>query len=193
MNKICSWCGVEKPISEFNLRSGKPRSYCKECHRADVLEWQRNNREKRWVITRRYDLKNRADLPRKYPPAKTDAERLERRRIAKKKWRDGNKEKMQECRDSWNNRNQHKLMARVRKYQASKLTAAPQWANYFFIEEIYDLAVRRTKATGFAWEVDHIVPLVSPLVCGLHCEQNLRVIPASVNRSKGNRHWPDMP
>lgn len=29
--------------------------------------------------------------------------------------------------------------------------------------------------------------------CGLHAHTNLQVIPASVNRSKNNRCWPDMP
>jgi 5-methylcytosine-specific restriction endonuclease McrA len=42
-------------------------------------------------------------------------------------------------------------------------------------------------------EVDHIVPLKSPLVCGLHVEHNLQVIPATQNRRKHNRVWPDMP
>jgi len=30
-------------------------------------------------------------------------------------------------------------------------------------------------------------------VCGLHVEHNLQVIPRSVNQSKNNRRWPDMP
>lgn len=55
------------------------------------------------------------------------------------------------------------------------------------------LAALRTKTTGIRWEVDHIVPLVHPQVCGLHVETNLRVIPAIENRRKGNRHWPEMP
>lgn len=33
---------------------------------------------------------------------------------------------------------------------------------------------------------------VSKKVCGLHCEANLRALPAVDNISKGNRHWPDM-
>lgn len=50
----------------------------------------------------------------------------------------------------------------------------------------------RSAATGISFEVDHVVPLVSPYVCGLHNAFNLAVIPAIVNRSKGNRWWPGM-
>lgn len=79
------------------------------------------------------------------------------------------------------------------KRRAAKLNATPIWANQFFIEETYDLAKRRSKATGIEWEVDHTVPLQSDIVCGLHTHDNLRVIPKFVNISKGNRYWPDMP
>lgn len=51
----------------------------------------------------------------------------------------------------------------------------------------------RTSATAIPWEVDHIVPLNNDLVCGLHCEANLQVIPAIANLSKNNSWWPDMP
>ena len=61
------------------------------------------------------------------------------------------------------------------------------------IEEFYHLAQLRTKATGIVWHVDHIVPLQSPIVCGLHAETNLQVIPGVMNVGKGNRFWPDMP
>ena len=36
-------------------------------------------------------------------------------------------------------------------------------------------------------EVDHVVPLQSKFVCGLHCEANLQVITKSKNASKCNR------
>ena len=67
---------------------------------------------------------------------------------------------------------------------------SPKWANEFFIEEAYRLAAMRTKMLGYKWHVDHIVPLKSKLVCGLHVENNLRVIPAKDNLIKGNRSWP---
>ena len=71
--------------------------------------------------------------------------------------------------------------------------AKPAWANDFFIREAYHLAKLRTLATGYPWHVDHIVPLKSDLVCGLHVEHNLQVIPASENVRKQNFYWPDMP
>ena len=74
-----------------------------------------------------------------------------------------------------------------------KLNAIPAWANKFFIEEAYHLAKLREKMCGGVWHVDHIVPLKSKVVCGLHVEHNLRVIPGTDNIKKGNRYWPDMP
>lgn len=79
------------------------------------------------------------------------------------------------------------------KYRASKLRATPGWVNHFIVGEAYDLAKLREKVCGGRWHVDHIVPLQSDIVCGLHVEHNLRVIPGSENESKCNRYWPGMP
>ena len=56
----------------------------------------------------------------------------------------------------------------------------------FAIKEIYSLAKERTQLTGIPWEVDHIIPINSKLVCGLHTPCNLQVIPARHNRLKSN-------
>jgi hypothetical protein len=67
----------------------------------------------------------------------------------------------------------------------------PAWADRSRIKEMYKEARDKTHSTGTKWEVDHIVPLQSKLVCGLHVEHNLRVVPARLNRQKGNLCWPN--
>ena len=116
-------------------------------------------------------------------------------RLASERYRKSNREITNKRVSLWTSNNLHKHAEYQAKRRATKLRSTPVWANRFFIEEAYDLAKRRTelKTGGHKWHVDHIVPLKSDLVCGLHVENNLRVIPAFLNASKGNRIWPDMP
>ena len=44
--------------------------------------------------------------------------------------------------------------------------------------------------TGVVHHVDHEMPLVHPLVSGLHVPANLQVIPGSMNRKKSNLFVP---
>ena len=67
------------------------------------------------------------------------------------------------------------------KRRAMKLQATPHWANQEVIKQIYK------EATEKGMHVDHIVPLNNPLVCGLHCEFNLQILPATENLRKSNK------
>lgn len=78
-------------------------------------------------------------------------------------------------------------------YYTRLFRAWPDWAVYpELYKYMYKDAQRRT-AEGNPHEVDHIVPIRSPLVCGLHVPWNLRVIPKQDNAVKSNHWWPDMP
>jgi hypothetical protein len=138
-----------------------------------VNAWSKANPEKVKAAKRKYAENNKEAC---------------RQRIAA--WREANKEKMDAARKAWNLLNKHKLQATVRKRQAAKSKRTPAWLSrddHWFMEEMYDLAIRRTQALGFSWHVDHIVPLQGATVCGLHVPWNLQVIPAIENCKKGNR------
>ena len=91
----------------------------------------------------------------------------------------------------WREKYPERALAYTRNYQARKANRTPTWLtddDRWIIEEAYELARRREQATGFAWHVDHIIPLHGKNVCGLHVPTNLQVIPAKANIAKSNHY-----
>ncbi len=82
---------------------------------------------------------------------------------------------------------------RVMRRNAKKLHATPSWANLDAMRQIYERCAQVTRETGVIHQVDHIVPLQSKHVCGLHVEANLQVLPRADNAKKSNRWWPNCP
>jgi len=121
------------------------------------------------------------------------AENPERTHFISKKWRDTHAELSRSRVRDYRRRNPHVIRALNMKRVARKLHATPAWADQTAITAVYALAEKMTKDTGVKYHVDHIIPLCSRIVQGLHCEHNLQILSASENISKGNRHWPDMP
>lgn len=73
--------------------------------------------------------------------------------------------------------------------RATKINATPAWLtkeDRLAIATVYERAATLTAQTGEKYEVDHIVPLRSKVVCGLHVPWNLDVILAYKNREKSN-------
>lgn len=75
--------------------------------------------------------------------------------------------------------NKQAYIAKSAKRRAWKLQATPSWANSDAIRSVYS---RCTEG----YHVDHIIPLIHPLVCGLHVENNLQIITATENLQKSN-------
>jgi hypothetical protein len=68
--------------------------------------------------------------------------------------------------------------------------ATPKWLTIEHktdIRVLYRTAIELSRLTGGRYAVDHIVPLVSEVVCGLHVPWNLRVITQEENLKKSNR------
>ena len=61
------------------------------------------------------------------------------------------------------------------------------WADEDKIRRFYEEARRLTKETGIKYTVDHVIPIKSDLVCGLHNEFNLRVLTKKENSAKKNK------
>lgn len=108
-------------------------------------------------------------------------------------WRMNNPEKVKQqasIKLAYKRANPQKSAALLAKRRAAKKHRTPSWLtkdDLWLIDEAYDLASKRTKATGFSWHVDHIIPLQGKEVSGFHVPWNLQVIPWSQNLVKANK------
>jgi uncharacterized Zn finger protein (UPF0148 family) len=219
LGKACSKCKTDKPLSDF-YKQGRA-AYCIPCEKAYKREhyllntekvkataaaWSAANKDRKAAVNRAYREANaerckanalawsaknwdkRLAASRKYR-----VERRERALSNEAAYRERNRQACNARVAEWKKRNPHKATHYFHKRRAAELQSTPLWADFDAIEAVYAEAQRIQAKTGVPQHVDHIVPLLSKLVCGLHCEANLRVIPASENNRKNNRHWPDMP
>jgi hypothetical protein len=101
-----------------------------------------------------------------------------------------NPERVSASKKAYADANPGKVKAIGAKRRAAKLSATPAWFEKVLVAAVYSEATTRSKTEGIVYHVDHIVPLRSKFVCGLHCLANLQIITGEDNQRKGNRTWP---
>jgi hypothetical protein len=93
----------------------------------------------------------------------------------------------------WRKDNPGMHAANTATRRSAKLRATLGERDATAIKRIYAEAKRFSSLLGITLHVDHIVPLVSPDVCGLHVWANLQLLERGENSRKSNRIWPDQP
>lgn len=181
--KRCSTCKSDHPLSLFHKsKSGTlgVAGRCKACAVQAARDWHHSNRERANATSAAFrsanPCHNKAYMGAYYERHK---DRIKKRVRARET-------ALVELLRPAN-------AAKTARYNASKVRATPAWADQKEILAFYELAAKLAAETGVPHNVDHVVPLQSRLVCGLHTPANLQVLPKAVNQSKSNRWWPDMP
>jgi hypothetical protein len=176
-SKTCSTCHTPKHLSDFYVCGGRIRARCKSCCRLKA----ETKREDRRAYRATYNQRN----PNAFRDwwAKNRDHNLERCR----RYHQQNKESRAAAYARWAKANPDAVNALVAKRISAKKRAIPPWADLKAVRAFYAEALRLTRETGIRHEVDHIYPLQSDVVCGLHCEANLRVITKVENQRKKNR------
>lgn len=168
MSKLytCTKCNKKKQEMEFykNTQGSRPvRSWCKKCYSVD--------NKQRYIKNPDFIKENRKN----YFKENKDVEVL----------------KMKQYYES----NKDKFLFYSSKRRAQKKLAYPTWLSSFDaakIKSIYKMCRQISKKTGLQHHVDHIIPLQSELVCGLHVPWNLQIIPSFENIKKHNSFNEDM-
>jgi hypothetical protein len=109
----------------------------------------------------------------------------DRVRQSKDKWLRDNPEKRKQVNREYMKRNQEYYTQYATLYIRRLNKAKPKWVNEEQLLAIY----KEAKERGL--EVDHIIPLKHPLVCGLHVPNNLQLLTRTQNARKSNRFCND--
>lgn len=171
--KRCSLCSGLKPLDQFHkqtrVRSGL-QPQCKVCTTALAASYYRNNKDR--------ILKRNAAWKKAHPTVVRNMGAAQYQRT---------KERHRAQMKAWSENNRDLVRAFAMKHYAQRMRAVPRWADHDKIKLVYQ------KANEWGMQVDHVVPLQSDTVCGLHVWENLQLLAPSINASKQNRYWPDMP
>ena len=164
-----------QPCIRGHVALRKTKGSCVECMKED---WAKDNAkrteqpksEASKAAGKRYYEKNKVAVK-----ARANARPPEERRRARNKHKEANPEL-------------YKALTSVRKRRHRDAT--PKWittGQKLAIRQLYLQAMDLTRLTGERYVVDHIVPLISDEVCGLHVPWNLRVITQEENLRKSNK------
>ena len=168
MYKTCGKCKEEKLFSEFFRDNSKVdgfRTDCKICRKEYQRVWRELNKETVATYMQDWYVENRESILN---------------------YRELNKDKI----SNYYKKNRDKYNSHAAKRRASKLNATPKWLttqDIDSIQSLYNLAKELELKFNTSYHVDHIIPLISDKVCGLHVPWNLQVIPAKENLSKSNK------
>jgi hypothetical protein len=164
-----------KPCTRGHIALRKAKGSCVDCMKED------------WVI----DNLRRKELPRSEAAKAAGRKYYERNKKmvkARAASRPSEEKKAHKLKYKEANPELYKALTSVRKRRHRDAT--PLWVTAeqkLSMRQLYLQAQQLTKITGERYVVDHIVPLISPDVCGLHVPWNLRVITQKENLKKSNK------
>ena len=168
-----------QPCKHGHIAARKTKGACVECLK---VEWAKGN-------------ETRANYFREYNKREDVKDR-------KNEWYQDNREAvieaaatrpahvLREYRNAWKANNKTQVLADNKVRRRKHREATPPWLTRkqkSEIRQLYQIAITMTQTTGEQYVVDHIVPLRSHEVCGLHVPWNLRVITQEENLKKSNK------
>jgi 5-methylcytosine-specific restriction endonuclease McrA len=168
-----------QPCKHGHIALRKTKGSCVDCLKA---EWAKGN-ETRAEYFKQYNQSDAGikakrdyyDRNRDTVIARASARPAEQRKLHREKYKAQNPEL-------------YKAFVSVRRRRHKNAT--PKWITpeqKLAMRQLYLHAQALTKMTGERYVVDHIIPLISPDVCGLHVPWNLRVITQDQNLKKSNK------
>ena len=158
--KYCPTCKKEKVVTDFYTNKSKKDGLHSECKECSKV------RKQSWATSNQ-------DKVATYD----------------KKWQKENKDKKSKNYKNWQLNNRADVNTYNSFVRAQKLKRTPAWSDQERIKAYYNVCAFFNEVNGYIkYHVDHVVPLQGNNVSGLHTHNNLQILLASENCSKGNKY-----
>lgn len=167
-----------EPCKHGHIAPRKTKGTCVECLR---VEWKEGNEKRAEYFAER----NRKDEVKQ----KKHEWYLQNKEAVIARAKTQTTEKKREYQNAWKRNNIVWVRADTKSRRRKHREATPPWITRKQKSEmrsLYQIAITMSKTTGEQYVVDHIYPLRSETVCGLHVPWNLRVITQKENLLKSN-------
>jgi len=189
--KKCAKCKKMKPINQYCVDNSKKDglySSCKSCKNKKNRDYKKKNASK----VKAYNIKYRKNNKDKISIiSKSHYEANKEKRLALSKvYRLNNKDKCIKWGHDYYMNHKVDWYNKKAERRSLKNSATVFYSDKKAIKRIYRTAHILGIINKCKYEVDHIIPLKHPLVCGLHHEDNLQIITMRHNRRKHNRFDP---
>ena len=162
VDKLCGSCGKRKPFDEFYGKVDTWTAMCIPCTKVSAAEYRDANRSHLnalGVARRNNNIEHHRAKERAYNAANRGKRRAYQKQHSKTPGR----------------------RAQFARYNAKKRTSQT-WPPCPLVDKIYALRDALTAQSGLVFHVDHIIPISKG---GSHTWENLQVVPAFYNLSKG--------
>ena len=168
-----------EPCKHGHVAPRKTKGACVECMKAET----KASAERRTEYFRTYSQSEAGQRAKK-----NYYERNREAVIARAQARPA--EAKRQYRNGWKVKNPVQVRADTKNRRRKHRQASPPWLTReqkSEMRQLYQMAINMTRTTGEKYVVDHIVPLRSEVVCGLHVPWNLRVMTHEENLRKSNK------
>lgn len=210
--KICSKCKILKELNYFWKNSRQKDNKCPQCIICMKIVKERNkelhrpkDKEKVKQYNKKYSLQNKIrNKERRKIYTKNNIEKIksyakiynkseeqiQKNKVRCKNYTKNNKEKKKMMDKNYRKNNKGMINALSAKYRNLKLNATPKWLtkeHHKQIKNIYKESIKLQQLDNIPRDVDHIIPIQSKLVCGLHVPWNLQILTRKDNQIKKNK------